>query len=137
MINKLLQSTLVRYAIAGGTASGIEILLLYTVTEFAGVYYLFSALLAVTVSFFVRFFLQKLFAFRDRSMGVLPKQIGLFALLYAWSASSTVGLLYVFTEIVGWWYMLSQVVTILLIAGISFFVYRYIIFPATYATPTQ
>ena len=133
MINKLFQSTLVRYAIAGGTASGIEILLLYTVTEYAGVYYLFSALLAVTVSFFVRFFLQKLFAFRDRSFHMLPKQIGLFALLYAWSASSTVGLLYVFTEIVGWWYMLSQVVTILLIAGISFFVYRYIIFPTTHA----
>jgi len=132
-IRHLLRSTVLRYAIAGGSASFIEVMLLYTLTEFGGIYYLLSAFIGTTVAFFARFLLQKLFAFQNKSVQKLPQQIGIYAVLYVWAAFSTLGLLYFFTEIVGWWYMLAQVVTILIIASISFFVYKYLIFPTTHA----
>jgi dolichol-phosphate mannosyltransferase len=137
-VHSLLRSTVVRYAIAGGTASVIDIVLLYTFTDIVGMYYLFSALVGTTISFFARFFLQKLFAFRDRSVHLLPRQIVTYGLLYVWGTVSTLGLLYLFTEVVGWWYIASQVAAILTVACVSFFIYRYIVFPASHAeTPHQ
>jgi len=134
----LLASTVMRYAIAGGTASLVDVLLLFTLTEFGGIYYLFSAALGTTISFFARFFLQKLFAFRNRSVHLFPRQIAAYAFLYVSATFATLSLLYFFTEVVGWWYIASQVMAILLIASISFFVYRYIVFPKSHAdTPLQ
>lgn len=136
-IQTLLRSTVIRYAIAGATASILDVVLLYVFTEFAGVYYLFSAVLGTTISFFARFLLQKLFAFRNRSVRVLPRQIALYGLLYIGATLATLSLLYVFTEVVGWWYIASQVAAILAVASVSFFIYRYVVFPATHAQPIQ
>jgi len=136
-LKHLLRSTVVRYAIAGGAASVLDVALLYVFTEFIGMYYLISAIVGTTVSFFARFFLQKLFTFKNRSVHLLPQQIATYGLLYVWGTLSTVGLLYLFTEVVGWWYIVSQVVAILTVASISFFIYRYIVFPVTHAETSR
>lgn len=44
-----------RYLLAGGVGLGLYYLLLYTLTEYLGWWYLLSALLAGVVNFFVQF----------------------------------------------------------------------------------
>ena len=124
----IFSNLIIRYVIAGGTASLLDILLLYVLTDIFGLYYLASATFSVTVSFFFRFFAQKYFAFQNSSTETLHFQLLYYSLLYLGSMLATIGLLYMFVEKFGLWYIAAQVITILLIASVSFFVYKIIIF---------
>lgn len=126
----LWRHTLLRYAFSGASAAAIDVGLLYACTHYLGIYYLVSAVIAASVSFVMRFLLQKFFAFRNRSLRAAPKQFLFYSLLYLCTVSATVALLYVLVEWVHLWYVAAQIIVILMLAAASFFVYKYIIFPA-------
>ncbi len=117
----------IRYLISGGLSSAIDILLFSLMIQMFGLHYIPSAAISVTVSFFARFYLQKVFAFKDRGLNV-HKQIIMYSMLYASSMIMTTFFLYIFIGLLHIWYLIAQVMTIGIIAGISFFVYRYFIF---------
>ncbi len=120
--------TVVRYGIAGGTAAAIDVGFLYVLVHRAGWYYLYAAALAYTSSFFARFFLQKYFTFRVADTESIGFEFGSYAILSGWSVAASFGLLKLFVDGFGWDPVYSQVVVTLLIAALSFFVYRFIIF---------
>ncbi len=118
----------VRYGIAGGSAAAIDIGLLYILTRHVGWYYLYAAAVAYACSFFARFFLQKYFAFRAVGIKTVAFEFGSYAVLSGWSVVASFGLLKVFVDTFGWDPVYSQVAVTLLIAALSFFVYRFVIF---------
>lgn len=118
----------VRYGIAGGTAAAVDVGFLYILTRHVGWYYLYAAALAYACSFFARFFLQKYFAFRAAGTKTVGFEFGSYAILSGWSVVASFGLLKIFVDMFDWDPVYSQVVVTLLIAALSFFVYRFVIF---------
>lgn len=118
----------VRYGISGGTASAIDIGLLHVLTHYASWYYMYAAALAYACSFFARFFLQKYFTFQAAGTQKLHFEFGSYALLSAWSVLASFGLLKALVDGFGWRPVPAQVAVTLLIAALSFFVYRFVIF---------
>jgi len=127
---------IVRYLISGGLSAAIDILIFALMIQVFNFHYIFSAVVSVTVSFFARFYLQKMFAFKDRGLNV-HKQIFMYSILYVSSMAMTTFFLYVFIGLLQVWYLPAQVMTIGIIAVMSFFVYRYFIFKQTEAVQSN
>jgi len=127
LISVLNKYLILRYIISGCLASGIDILLFSLLIKSFGLHYIISGSISVTVSFLVRFYLQKTFAFKDRNLDI-HKQIIMYSILYILSIAITTLLLYVFIDKLHMWYILAQVITIGIVACMSFFVYKHIIF---------
>jgi glycosyltransferase involved in cell wall biosynthesis/putative flippase GtrA len=118
---------MVKFLIAGGLSTVANFAVLYTLTEFAHIYYLASATVAFIVAFVVSFLLQKFWTF-DQNTGATHTQVALYFLAAMVNLVATVGLLYLFTDLLHLWYMLSAFFTALIIAIASFFLYRSVIF---------
>src|SRR3989338_5164507 len=61
---------IVRYAISGSLSSAIDILVFSFMMEISHLHYAIAAVISVTISFFARFYLQKTFAFKNRTLDV-------------------------------------------------------------------
>lgn len=122
------RSMFVRYVFSGGTAAAIDVLLLFVLVHFWGVYYLSAAVFAMTVSFIARFLLQKYVTFEDRDESQSKRQFFYYSILYAASLTATTALLYLFVDVLGVWYVLGQILSILFVAAGCFFIYRLFIF---------
>ncbi len=119
---------LARYLISGGIAAAVDLGLLFVFTHFAGLWYVFSAVLAFVLAFFVSFFLQKFWTFRDTNTEGAHKQALVYFVVSATNLAINTGLVYFFTEAFDFHYLASQITASACIAVESFFVYRYFIF---------
>jgi putative flippase GtrA len=121
-------AVLVRYIISGGTASAVDLGIIYFLTETVKIWYLFSSILGFFVAFIVSFLLQKHWTFRDtRKNGAGKQALSYFAISIANLALNTT-LLYILVDVFHLWYMLAQFITLGLIAISSFFLYKLFIF---------
>jgi putative flippase GtrA len=118
----------IKYLIAGGSASLVNLALLFFFTHFIGFHYLVSATLSFTVAFFVSFYLQKFWTFRDNSREGISKQGGKYLATGLANLAINSALMYVFVDIFHIWYMYAQVLAALLIACESFLIYKFLIF---------
>ncbi len=128
-------STFVRYVFSGGAAAGIDVVLLYVLVTYFGVYYLAAATFAMTVSFIARFLLQKYVTFQDDDKEDEKRQFAVYSVLYFLSLAATNALLYLFYERLHLWLVASQVASILSVACACFFVYKLFIFRHSRANP--
>lgn len=119
---------LFRYVISGGTAALVDIGFLYVFTRFLGFWYILSAILAFILAFVVSFTLQKYWTFRDYSGDRIVKQSVIYFIVGLINLLLNTLLMYLFTDIARLHYIVSQIIAGLLIACISFFVYKNIIF---------
>lgn len=110
---------LVRYGISGGTGVGANAVTLYVATEFFGVWYLLSAVIAYIVGLVISFTLQKLWTFRKRS-GSTRLQFTTYTVLSIVNLVLNLLLLYVAVELLGLWYFGSQLCILAFIAFLSF-----------------
>ena len=132
--NLLVQNKQVlKYLIAGGFVVTVNLSVLYTLTDFFGVYYLISTVCSFLVSFCVSFFLQKLWTFNDRDISKMraAKQMTLYLCLQGSGLVMNATLMYVFVEYAHMWYIASQAIISFLIAIGSFLVSRRFIFTST------
>lgn len=118
----------IKYLIAGGIAALVDLSLLYFFTDILGVWYLSSACLAFVVAFFVSFFLQKFWTFRDSNKEQMYKQMGAYLAVALTNFALNAALMYIFVDGFKIWYMLAQFVISGLIACQSYFVYNFFIF---------
>lgn len=128
LINIFKKSIFVRYVFSGGMAAAVDVVLLYVLATYLGVYYLAAATFAMTVSFIVRFLLQKYVTFQDTNKEDEKRQFGYYSVLYALSLAATNALLYFFVEKMHFWLVASQIASILLIACACYFIYQMFIF---------
>ncbi len=122
---------LIKFLISGGTATATILLVLYILTEWFGMWYLFSAGIAFVAGTFVSFTLQKFWTFTDRRIDVLKKQAGWYVLIQIWDLGlNTLGL-YILVEHFHVWYLVVQLALSALIMVQNILLYRAFIFTDT------
>jgi len=129
MVNLLLKhKQIVKYLIAGGTSALVDLSVLYILTDICGIWYLFSACLAFIVAFFVSFFLQKFWTFRDGDKEKMYKQMGVYLAVALTNFVINTTLMYILVDGFKVWYMLAQFIVSGTIACESYVVSRFFIF---------
>ncbi len=128
-LTTIFKTTIFRYAMAGGTASLVDVLLFNLLVYKSSIHYIAAIVVSSTISFFLRFFLQKR-AFGASSRTDTRTQFVLYTALFAISVGLTAALMYVFVDLVHIQKSIAQIISILLVAIFCFFTYRHVIFPA-------
>ncbi len=118
-----------RYLISGGTATLANFTTLYVLTEFFGVWYLASSIVALAVGFVVSFLLQKFWAFKNKELERVHVQMTWHIMLSLTNVGINTVFLFVLVEHAHLWYMLAQFFSTGILACMNYFAYRYIIFP--------
>ena len=105
-----------RYAFVGGIATVVDWAILFLATELGGLHYIFSAVLSFFGGLATNFALSKLLVFSasEAKTGLLLEFVG-YALIGAVGLGLTVLIMYLFTEILGWYYMLSKALATILV----------------------
>lgn len=116
-----------RYFISGGTAGVTDIALLYIIHEMWGVYYLTSAVIAFVVAFFVSFILHKYWTFKSHEEEI-RRQMSMYLLASIFGLILNTILMYIFVDYIHLNVIISQIIVGLLVACVSFFVSRNLVF---------
>ncbi|HVB19801.1 MAG TPA: GtrA family protein [Candidatus Paceibacterota bacterium] len=117
-----------KYIVSGGVATVTNLVVLYTLTDFFRVYYLVSSVFAFIVSVIVSFSMQKFWTFEDTSRDALHMQFAFYSLVILANLVLNTFLVYAFVEWLSLWYLIAQFLAGMLIAIISFFAYRNLVF---------
>ena len=119
---------LLRFGISGVAAALTLMGTLYVLTDFAGLWYIHSVLIASVVSFFVSFGLQRLWTFRGVDQGAALPQLIAFVALFLANSAINAGLLFVLVEYLHAPYLISELFIAVAIAIWNFCIMRFLIF---------
>lgn len=117
-----------RFLVSGGISTGVDLGLLYLFTDFFGIWYLVSSVLAFILAFFVSFGLQKFWTFRDHSRDGMQAQMGVYLFISSCNLGLNTFLVYLLVDHFGFHYLVAQIVTSIFIACESFFIYQRFVF---------
>lgn len=117
-----------RFLLSGGLSTSVNLFLLYSLTEWIGIWYLFSAIIAFVIAFFISFTLQKFWTFKDVSRERIHFQAGLFLLIALVNLGVNTACLYYLVEQAQLHYLIAQIVVSAFIAVANYFIYQRIIF---------
>lgn len=106
----------------------VDLSLLYFFTDILGVWYLISTSLAFVAAFFVSFFLQKFWTFRDNGKERIYRQMGAYLAVASTNLCLNALLMFILVDGFKVWYMFAQFFASGLIACESYFVYKVLIF---------
>jgi len=102
---------MVKFGLVGLSGVGVNIGILYWLTESAGLFYLASATIAIEVSIISNFSLNNYFTFADRRAPGIKgffRQLGKFNLVSLLGLVINTAVLLLFTELFGVYYLISQ-----------------------------
>lgn len=102
---------LFRYACAGGFAFIIDIGVLVILTELLDVYYLFSTVIAYIFATVTTYSLSISWIFRRRSICNKWVEFGTYTLITLMGLGVLTGSMWVFTEVVGVYYLASKIIS--------------------------
>ncbi len=105
-----------KFGLVGIMGTLVNLIVLYIFTEFVGVYYILSAIIAFLVAVTHNFILNKLWTFREKIHYLFAKKYMQFFIVSIFALLVNLLFLYIFTEFLNIYYMVSQVLAI----GISF-----------------
>ena len=111
----------IKFCVVGLTGIVVNIGLLYYLTEYQNLYYIFSSGIAIEISIITNFILNNFWTWTKGTKNVLNR-------LWKFNAVSIIALginiitLYTFTEILGIWYIISNLIGILAATLVNFIV---------------
>lgn len=117
-----------RYFICGITSAAINILSLYILTDLAGVWYLYSSILAFLLALVISFVLQKFVVFRDTQTNKMYHQFSKFFTAAILGVITNTAVVFVSVDILGIWYILSQIIAGFFVMIQNFILYKFFIF---------
>ena len=117
-------SQVMRFLSAGGLGVLLYYLILYTLTDVVGVWYMVSAVIASIVNCSSNFILQKFWTFENKDAKNIHWQAGKYAIMVASLFLANLFLLYVLVKYVHLWYLAAQVIITILLTVISYLVSR-------------
>jgi len=113
-----------RFLTSGSISVSAYYITFYCSTEFWGVHYILSSIIAGILLGILNFTLQKLWTFKNKEKkGVQRQAMQYFALLFSLFVLNTL-FLYALVEYVHLWYILAQVISTVVLTIISYFVTR-------------
>jgi putative flippase GtrA len=119
---------IMRFVLSGGTATLVNLITLFVLTQYLGIWYLYSSIMAFGASFFVSFSLQKFWTFGENSRDRMQAQAALFLGVMLFALSLNTVLIYMFVELAHAHYLLGQLASGILIAFVNYFSYKHVVF---------
>ncbi len=117
----LLLKQIIKFSLVGGSAAALNFVIYFSLTHFFDVWYVYSAVVAYSVSAVWNFIANKLWTFRNTEVGVhAMQQVGKFSLVMASGLFINTGIIYVLTDHYGSDYRISWLVATFLVAGWNF-----------------
>ncbi len=118
----------IKYVFSGSMGAAANLFSLAFLVEIAHLYYLVASVLAVLIGYVTSFFLQKFFTFGYTSLTMVHRQMIVYFAISIMNIGINTALVYVCVDILGLWYLLSQLIASILIAIESFILYRRYVF---------
>ncbi|HEY4501291.1 MAG TPA: GtrA family protein [Candidatus Paceibacterota bacterium] len=115
-----------RFLIVGGLSVITYYSLLWGLTEFAGVWYIVSAVVAFVGYYFVNFLSQKYWTFKNNDRDALNRQLIQYTLMAIANWIINTSLLYILVEYLHLYYLVAQVILTVLVSVIAYFGFKYI-----------
>ena len=109
------------FLIVGCTVTLIDFVLLRVLTEYAGLWYLASAVISFIISTIINYLLSMKFVFKGREGRSKTQEFLIFAVLNLIGLGLTTLLMWLFVEKAGLYYMLAKVFTTGVVMFWSFF----------------
>ena len=125
---RLNKKLIFRFLVSGGVAAGVNVGILYFFTDWFGWWYLASAVLSFLAAVVTGFVLQKTWTFSHREGGKIHKQ---FMTYVAWTTISfflNLLFLYCLVDVIGVYYLLSQLISSAVLAAGSLVIYSRLVF---------
>lgn len=119
-----------RYVVGGGVAFVVDFALLYLLTEFVRLYYLFSASIAFMAGMALNYALSVIWVFNHRSVNNRMHEFAIFAVIGILGLAFNSGLMWFFTELAGFHYLGSKMVAAALIFLFNFAARKALLFSA-------
>ena len=117
-----------RYIFVGGAAFVTDYVLLHIITE-AGIHYLVSGAISFIAGLCVNYALSKLLVFSNKATGKeKAKEFIVFAVIAVFGLFITEALMWIFTEKLGWYYMLSKAAAAIIVLFWNFFMKKILLF---------
>lgn len=117
-----------RYLISGGTAFVVDFSTLWILTEVAHMHYLLSTVLANILGLVVTYLFSIFWVFDTRSVDNRVAEFSIFAAIAGFGTLLTTLLMWFVTECIGVQYLLSKVITTILIAVLNFILKKRLLF---------
>lgn len=131
LINKLFKDPtddiflqLFRYIFVGGTAFVVDFFFLYFFSDICGIYYLISAVLSFIISVLVNYIMSTKWVFNQDNIENKVLEFNLFILISTIGLGFTEILLYFFTDIVGLYYLISKIISAIIVLFWNFLARR-------------
>jgi len=121
----------VRYIIVGLISIGTNLFFIYLITEVFKVWYIYSSVISYVIAFMTSFLLQKLWTFKDSSWERGHMQAFSYSIIALVTFVSNITILYVLTEYLNIWYLASQIVSLGIVAFMSFLLNKTFTFNTT------
>lgn len=119
---------LVRYTFVGGLAFVVDFSLLYILTEYCHLYYIVSATISFIAGLLVNYIISILWVFRGYSSTNRFQEFLYFALIGVIGLGLNAGLLWLITDCLGIYYLLSKLATAVIVYLWNFFARKYLLF---------
>lgn len=117
-----------RYLFVGGFAFLVDFFLLYFFSSICGIYYLISAILSFVISLIVNYILSTHWVFNQSQIENRLVEFNIFALIGIVGLIFTEIFIYVFTDIVGLYYLISKIITTAIVMFWNFLARRYMFY---------
>ena len=131
MIDKLLKDQtdniliqLFRYVFVGGTAFVVDFFFLYDFSDIFGIYYLISAVFSFIISVLVNYTMSTRWVFNQNNIENRVVEFNLFLLISTIGLVFTEILLYFFTDICGIHYLISKIISAVIVLFWNFLARR-------------
>ena len=117
-----------RYTIVGGLSFLVDFGFLYVFTEFLGIYYLVSAAMSFSLGLAVNYGLSRTWVFGKRNLANAWIEFGLFAAIGVVGLGLNELFIWYFTSKIHFYYLLSKIVSTVLVYLWNFFARKYLLF---------
>ena len=118
---KLFSRDFMMFSFAGIVGTILNLSILYFMTEVFGIYYLISAVFSFSVAMTSNFFMNKILTFREKMTLNIGRKYLQFVSVSLVALLVNLTFLFIFTDIFGIYYLISQAMAIVITALINFF----------------
>lgn len=113
-----------RYIFVGGTAFIVDFFFLYFFSDICGIYYLLSGILSFIISVLVNYIMSTRWVFNQENIENRIIEFNLFIIISTIGLAFTEILLYFFTDIIGLYYLISKIISAIIVLFWNFIARR-------------
>ncbi len=117
-----------RYLFSGGVAFIVDFSLLYILTDVCGVYYLLSTIISFIIGLIITYLFSISWVFNQRKLNNRLFEILIFSIIGGIGLLLTTFFIWLFTDILHVHYLISKIVTTIIVFVWNFIAKKYILF---------